>query len=63
MYLKCILMSDSVVWIQLDQNMVPVARYGGYCNETIGHIKEAKLSGQHVTMDAAPVCYQSHFLH
>jgi hypothetical protein len=43
--------------------MVQVARYGGYCNETTGHIKEAKVSGQHVKTDAAPVCYQSHFLH
>lgn len=36
-------MCDSVVWIQPDQNMVPVARYGWYCNKTSGHIKEAKV--------------------
>jgi len=63
MYLKCILMCDSFVWIQLDQNMVPVARYGGYCNEATGHTKEAKVSGQHVKMNTVPVCHQSHFLH
>jgi len=63
MYLKCILMCDSVVWIQLDQNIAPVAKYGGYCNQTSGHIKEAKISGQRVKMDTALGCYQSHFLH
>jgi len=63
MYLKRILMCDSVVWIQLYQNMVPVARYGGYCNETTGHTKEAKVSGQHVKMNIVAVYYQPHFLH
>lgn len=56
-------MCDSVVWIQLDQNIAPVAKYGGYCNQTSGHIKEAKISGQRVKMDTALGCYQSHFLH
>jgi len=32
MYLKCILMCDGIVWIQLDQNMVSVTRCEAYCN-------------------------------
>ena len=49
-------MCESFVWIQVDQNMVPVARHDGCCNETTGHIKESKVSGRHVKMDTAPVC-------
>jgi hypothetical protein len=62
MYRKEI-MCDGVVWIQMDQHLVRVARSGEYRNKTSGHIRGAKIFGQHFEMDSAPARQQSHFLH